>query len=47
MKIYGTQLQLAQSGYKSLIVVETDVFFISVNILVDTDGDEWLPSVPL
>jgi len=42
----GTQLLLAQSNYKSLIVVETDVFFISVNILAGTDGDEWMPSVP-
>ena len=41
----GTQLLLAQSNYKSLIIVETDVFFIAVNVLAGTDGDEWIPSV--
>ncbi|MDR2589526.1 MAG: hypothetical protein LBC71_00820 [Oscillospiraceae bacterium] len=41
----GTQLLLAQSGYKSLIVVETDVFFIAVNVLAGTDGDEWMPNI--
>ena len=43
---FGTQLILMQSEYKSLIILETDIFFIVVNVLVGTDGDFWQESTP-
>ena len=43
---HGSQLVLTQSEYQSLILLETEAFFISVNILAGTDGNSWLPSTP-
>jgi hypothetical protein len=35
---HGYELVLTQSGYKSLILLETDIFFIAVNIMAGTDS---------
>jgi len=39
--VFGTQLILAQSGYKSLVLLDIDDFFIVVNVLEGTSGSTW------
>jgi len=43
---FGVQLLLAQNTFKSLILLETEVSFIAINILSGTDGDIWSLASP-
>jgi len=41
---FGTQLFLMQSAYKSLILSDTDDFFIAVNIMAGAETGQWSPA---
>jgi len=43
---HGSQLLLTQSDYLSLMLLDTDVFFISVILHIGTKGSSWDDSIP-